>query len=379
MDGNAKQDALKVVGLNKSFGAVNVLTDINLSMAHGDFLVLLGPSGCGKSTLLNCIAGLETITSGRILIAGRDVTELPPKDRDIAMVFQSYALYPTMTVGENITFGMRVRGEPKAERGRRLAEVAETLQITQLIDRKPSQLSGGQRQRVAMGRALVRNPKLFLFDEPLSNLDAKLRVEMRAEIRRLHHEVDSSIVYVTHDQVEAMTLATQMVVLKDGIVQQVGTPEEIYESPANIFVAGFIGSPPMSLIPAAVEQRDDRMVLVFEEEGMGRLPLDLAGFPSRAGLSRPQRVILGIRPEAIGLEGDKPLSLSADLVVRSTEKTGSDLFLLSRLGGASLIARLPAERRVGDGDVVRLSIDPAKVVYFDAGDGRLIDGGAKGG
>jgi multiple sugar transport system ATP-binding protein len=273
---------------------------------------------------------------------------------------------------------MRVRGEPKAERGKRLAEVAETLQITQFIDRKPSQLSGGQRQRVAMGRALVRNPELFLFDEPLSNLDAKLRVEMRAEIRRLHHEVESSIVYVTHDQVEAMTLATQMVVLKDGIVQQVGTPEEIYESPANTFVAGFIGSPPMSLIPATVEQRDDRMVLVFEAEGMGRVPLDLAGFPSRAGLTGSQRVILGIRPEAIGLEGDKPLSLPSDMVVRSTEKTGSDLFLLSRLGGASLIARLPAEKRVGDGDVVRLSIDPAKAVYFDAGDGRLIDIFTKG-
>jgi multiple sugar transport system ATP-binding protein len=230
-----------------------------------------------------------------------------------------------------------------------------------------------------MGRALVRNPKLFLFDEPLSNLDAKLRVEMRAEIRRLHHEVESSIVYVTHDQVEAMTLATQMVVLKDGVVQQVGTPEAIYESPANTFVAGFIGSPPMSLIPATVEQRDERMVLVFEAEGTGRLPLDLAGFPPRAGLTGSQRVTLGIRPEAIGLDGDKPLSLPSDMVVRSTEKTGSDLFLLTSLGGASLIARLPAEKRVGDGDVVRLSIDPAKVVYFDAADGRLIDGAAKHG
>ncbi len=374
MPGEPREDALKVVGLNKSFGAVHVLTDITLSMAHGDFLVLLGPSGCGKSTLLNCIAGLETITGGRILIDGRDVTEMPPKDRDIAMVFQSYALYPTMTVGENITFGMRVRGEPKAERDKRLAEVAETLQITQLIGRKPSQLSGGQRQRVAMGRALVRNPKLFLFDEPLSNLDAKLRVEMRAEIRRLHHEVESSIVYVTHDQVEAMTLATKMVVLKDGIVQQVGTPEEIYESPANTFVAGFIGSPPMSLIPATVEQRDDRMVLVFEAEGMGRLPLDLGGFPSGARFTASQRVIFGIRPEAIGLEGDKPLSFPGDLVVRSTEKTGSDLFLLAQLSGASLIARLPAEKRVKDGELVRLSIDPAKAAYFDAGDGRLIGG-----
>jgi len=378
MPGEPREDALKVVDVNKSFGAVRVLTDITLSMAHGEFLVLLGPSGCGKSTLLNCIAGLETITGGRILIDGRDVTEVPPKDRDIAMVFQSYALYPTMTVGENITFGMRVRGDPKAHRDKRLAEVAETLQITQLIDRKPSQLSGGQRQRVAMGRALVRDPKLFLFDEPLSNLDAKLRVEMRAEIRRLHQEVESSIVYVTHDQVEAMTLATRMVVLKDGIVQQIGTPEEIYDNPANTFVAGFIGSPPMSLIPATLEQRDHRMVLVFEAEGMGLLPVDLGDLPSGAGFTGPQRVIFGIRPEAIGLAGDKPLSLLADLVVRSTEKTGSDIFLLSRLGGASLIARLPAEKRLKDGDVAPLSIDPAKAIYFNASDGRLIGSIPKG-
>ena len=378
MPGEPREDALKVVGVNKSFGTVRVLTDITLSMAHGEFLVLLGPSGCGKSTLLNCIAGLETITGGRILIDGRDVTEVPPKDRDIAMVFQSYALYPTMTVGENITFGMRVRGDPKAHRDKRLAEVAETLQITQLIGRKPSQLSGGQRQRVAMGRALVRDPKLFLFDEPLSNLDAKLRVEMRAEIRRLHQEVESSIVYVTHDQVEAMTLATRMVVLKDGIVQQIGTPEEIYDNPANTFVAGFIGSPPMSLIPATVEHRDHRMVLVFEAEGMGLPPVDLGDLPSGAGFTGSQRVIFGIRPEAIGLEGDKPLSLPADLVVRSTEKTGSDIFLLSCLGGASLIARLPAEKRIKDGDVVRLSIDPAKAIYFNASDGRQISSVTKG-
>ncbi|HET7716011.1 MAG TPA: ABC transporter ATP-binding protein [Bauldia sp.] len=372
MNGGGKEAALTLVKLNKSFGAVRVLTDISLSMAQGDFLVLLGPSGCGKSTLLHCIAGLETLTSGRILIDGRDVTAVPPKDRDIAMVFQSYALYPTMTVGENITFGMRVRGEPKSVRDKRLAAVAETLQITGLLDRKPSQLSGGQRQRVAMGRALVREPKLFLFDEPLSNLDAKLRVEMRAEIRRLHHEVKTSIVYVTHDQVEAMTLATRMVVLKDGIVQQIGTPEEVYDRPANTFVAGFIGSPPMSLIPATVEHHDGRMVLVFETEGSGRLPIDLGGLLRGGTLGAARRVIFGVRPEAVGLAGDKPMPLSTDLVVASTEKTGSDLFLMSRLGQATLIARLPGERRVRDGERVRLSIDPARVACFDAQDGSLL-------
>ncbi|MCP4386118.1 MAG: ABC transporter ATP-binding protein [Hyphomicrobiales bacterium] len=364
--------ALTIRDLQKSFGAVRVLTDISLSMVPGDFLVLLGPSGCGKSTLLNCIAGLETITSGQILIAGRDVTEIPPRDRDIAMVFQSYALYPTMTVGENITFGMRVRGTPKAIREERLAEVASILQIGPLIDRKPSQLSGGQRQRVAMGRALVRHPKLFLFDEPLSNLDAKLRVEMRAEIRRLHQTVDASIVYVTHDQIEAMTLATQIVVLRDGLVQQIGSPDEIYDSPANTFVAGFIGSPPMNLIPATVEQREDAAVLVFETEDTDGVTLDIGDRLPREKFAGSRSIVFGVRPEAIGLEGEKPFNLPADLVVSSTEKTGSDQFLISSLGGAGLIARLSAESRVNGGEAVRLSLDPAKAACFDPGDGSLI-------
>ncbi len=372
MAGEATSEALAIHDLVKSFGAVLVLSDISLSMQPGDFLVLLGPSGCGKSTLLNCIAGLETITSGKIFIAGRDVTEVPPKDRDIAMVFQSYALYPTMTVGENITFGMRVRGEPKASRDKRLAEVAAILQIVRLIDRKPSQLSGGQRQRVAMGRAMVRDPKLFLFDEPLSNLDAKLRAEMRAEIRRLHHTIGSSIVYVTHDQIEAMTLATRIVVLNEGVVQQIGSPDDIYDSPGNTFVAGFIGSPPMNLIPATVERRDGSTILAFEVEGSRRVPIDLGpGLPAAAFVEgRP--VVFGIRPEAVGLGDDKPVAVDADLMVSSTEKTGSDLFLVSRLGGASLTARLPADLRPKDGEAIRLSFDPAKAACFDPSDGSLI-------
>ncbi len=244
--------ALTVSGLNKSFGAVHILKDVTVSMAQGEFLILVGPSGCGKSTLLNCIAGLEAVTDGTISIAGRDVTNEPPRDRDIAMVFQSYALYPTMSVAENIAFSMKIRRVSKPVIAEKIAEVAKLLQIGHLLDRRPSQLSGGQRQRVAMGRALVRDPALFLFDEPLSNLDAKLRVEMRNEIKRLHEATQASIVYVTHDQVEAMTLATRIVVLKDGIVQQIGTPEDIYDRPANTFVADFMGSPPMNLIEARV-------------------------------------------------------------------------------------------------------------------------------
>ena len=253
-----------------------------MSIDAGDFLVLVGPSGCGKSTLLNCIAGLEPITSGSITIDGRDMTQVSPKDRDIAMVFQSYALYPTMTVGKNITFGMKVRGVDKAGQEAKLAEVAKQLQIEPLLDRRPAQLSGGQRQRVAMGRALVRDPKLFLFDEPLSNLDAKLRVEMRTEIKKLHQNLHASMVYVTHDQIEAMTLATKIVVMKGGVVQQIGTPAEIYTRPANLFVADFMGSPAMNLIPAKVEMngrgakftisRPEGAPLVLRDEKVTSLP-----------------------------------------------------------------------------------------------------------
>ena len=241
---------LNIQSLSKNYGAVEILKDVNVAIDPGDFLVLVGPSGCGKSTLLNCIAGLEPISGGSISIDGRDMTQVSPKDRDIAMVFQSYALYPTMTVAKNITFGMKVRGVDAATQARKLAEVARQLQIEPLLDRRPGQLSGGQRQRVAMGRALVRDPKLFLFDEPLSNLDAKLRVSMRSEIKKLHQNLGATMVYVTHDQIEAMTLATKIVVMKGGVVQQIGTPAEIYNHPANLFVADFMGSPAMNLIPA---------------------------------------------------------------------------------------------------------------------------------
>ena len=243
---------LEIDSLEKKFGAVDVLKGIDLDVDEGGFLVLVGPSGCGKSTLLNTIAGLEAITSGEIRIAGRKVNDLHPSERDIAMVFQSYALYPNMTVEGNIGFGMEMRGVPKPERDKAIQGVAEMLQISHLLQRKPSQLSGGQRQRVAMGRALVRRPKLFLFDEPLSNLDAKLRVDMRTEIKRLHARIKTTIVYVTHDQIEAMTLATKIAVLKDGVLQQSGTPAEIYNAPANMFVADFMGSPAMNLLTSTV-------------------------------------------------------------------------------------------------------------------------------
>src|SRR5579871_4217227 len=243
---------LEIRALRKRFGPIEILKGIDISLEKGGFLVLVGPSGCGKSTLLNTIAGLESISSGEIMIGGQPVNDLHPSKRDIAMVFQSYALYPNMSVAENIAFGMEMRGVPKPEREKAVATVAKTLQIEHLLKRRPSQLSGGQRQRVAMGRALVRQPRVFLFDEPLSNLDAKLRVDLRTEIKRLHQSTGTTIVYVTHDQIEAMTLATKIAVLKEGVLQQVGTPYEIYNNPSNLFVADFMGSPSMNLLTATI-------------------------------------------------------------------------------------------------------------------------------
>ncbi|NJO38670.1 MAG: ATP-binding cassette domain-containing protein, partial [Rhizobiales bacterium] len=250
--------SLTITGLSKRYGAVEVLTGIDLAAESGEFIVLVGPSGCGKSTLLALIAGLETITSGEIRIGDHLVNNVPPKDRDIAMVFQSYALYPTMTVRQNITFGMESRGVPKAEQNQAVARVASLLQIEPLLKRKPSQLSGGQRQRVAMGRALVRDPLLFLFDEPLSNLDAKLRVEMRTEIKKLYKTLGKTTVYVTHDQIEAMTLATRIAVMYQGRLQQFDRPKTVYEQPANMFVAGFMGSPAMNFLPVETMAEDGR-------------------------------------------------------------------------------------------------------------------------
>ncbi|MBB2682424.1 UNVERIFIED_ORG: multiple sugar transport system ATP-binding protein, partial [Rhizobium esperanzae] len=274
---------LEISGLRKRFGAVDILKGIDLELEKGGFLVLVGPSGCGKSTLLNTIAGLETITSGDIRIDGRDISGLHPSKRDIAMVFQSYALYPNMTVAGNIAFGMEIRGVPKEERAKAIKQVSDMLQIGHLLDRKPSQLSGGQRQRVAMGRALVRNPQVFLFDEPLSNLDAKLRVDMRTEIKRLHQRMGTTFVYVTHDQIEAMTLATKIAVLKDGVLQQFGTPAEIYNSPANLFVADFMGSPAMNLLTATVENGASGLAVALERPNGA--PLRLPVVSGNHGLS----------------------------------------------------------------------------------------------
>src|ERR1700690_797608 len=274
---------LEIRTLRKRFGSLEILKSIDISLENGGFLVLVGPSGCGKSTLLNTIAGLESISSGEILIGGQVVNDLHPSKRDIAMVFQSYALYPNMSVAENIAFGMEMRGVPKPEREKAVAAVAKTLQIEHLLSRRPSQLSGGQRQRVAMGRALVRQPRVFLFDEPLSNLDAKLRVDMRVEIKRLHQNTGTTIVYVTHDQIEAMTLATKIAVLKDGELQQVGTPHEIYNSPSNLFVADFMGSPAMNLLEGKVSRSNGAASIVIDRSGSQPIvfPVPVSADPDR--------------------------------------------------------------------------------------------------
>ncbi len=352
---------LDINNLYKNYGATEILKDINISIEPGDFLVLVGPSGCGKSTLLNCIAGLEPISGGTLSIGGNDMTHVSPKDRDIAMVFQSYALYPTMTVAKNITFGMKVRGVDQATQDAKLKEVASLLQIEQLLNRRPSQLSGGQRQRVAMGRALVRDPKLFLFDEPLSNLDAKLRVEMRTEIKKLHQTLDASIVYVTHDQIEAMTLATKIVVLKGGIVQQIGSPAEIYNNPANLFVADFMGSPAMNLIPAKASNTGSGTEIAISRGEGETLVLNDA-----RDLSLPKDVILGLRPEDIAEAGFRAGAgvQEAACMVDMVEPAGADTYVVSELGGKQVTARLHAETSAQAGQMLNLAFDMSKVSYF---------------
>jgi multiple sugar transport system ATP-binding protein len=356
---------LEISKLHKRYGAVNVLKGIDLSLDEGGFLVLVGPSGCGKSTLLNTIAGLESITSGEIRINGRVVNDLHPSKRDIAMVFQSYALYPNMTVAQNIAFAMEMRGIPKPERDKAVAEVANTLQIEHLLERRPAQLSGGQRQRVAMGRALVRRPQVFLFDEPLSNLDAKLRVDMRTEIKLLHQRLGTTIVYVTHDQIEAMTLASKIAVLKDGVLQQSGTPAEIYNSPVNTFVADFMGSPAMNLLPAEVEGDASALVLAQREGRQLRISLPpgvLKGF-------RGKKLVFGIRPEAI-TDPDSADRLSrhiveADCLIDVVEPAGADTFAITNLGGKETVVRLRADAKVGPGQTARLAFNLDKAVFFD--------------
>jgi multiple sugar transport system ATP-binding protein len=359
---------LEIDKLEKRFGSVDVLKGITLDIEEGGFLVLVGPSGCGKSTLLNTIAGLESITSGEIRIAGKRVNDLHPSQRDIAMVFQSYALYPNMTVAGNIAFGMEIRGVPKPERDKAIKDVADTLQIGHLLDRKPSQLSGGQRQRVAMGRALVRRPQVFLFDEPLSNLDAKLRVDMRTEIKRLHQSMKRTIVYVTHDQIEAMTLATKIAVLKDGVLQQAGTPAEIYNRPANMFVADFMGSPAMNLIPA--EAVSDGKSLRIEMAGHGgKLALNAGNSKGELKRSGRKSVIFGIRPEALtdveGADRSSPGIATADCLIEVVEPAGADTYAITRLGGKEVVARLRADARVEAGQTAKLAFNLDKAVFFN--------------
>lgn len=361
---------LEINNLFKSYGSTEILKDINVSIEEGDFLVLVGPSGCGKSTLLNCIAGLEPISGGALSIGGRDMTTVSPKDRDIAMVFQSYALYPTMTVAKNITFGMKVRGVDAATQAEKLAYVAQQLQIEPLLKRKPGQLSGGQRQRVAMGRALVRDPKLFLFDEPLSNLDAKLRVEMRTELKALHQRLGASMVYVTHDQIEAMTLATKIVVMKGGVIQQIGTPSEIYNRPANLFVADFMGSPAMNLIPAKARSSDAGTHIEIARENDA--PIVLSDSKNR---DLPQDVILGVRPEDIAdaakLAGGE--AQGAECLIDIVEPAGADTFAVMQLGGKHVTARLHSETTAAAGLHQKLTFDLGKASYFSPDTGLRLN------
>jgi len=320
---------LELNSVNKSFGKVEVIRDVNLSISDGEFVVFVGPSGCGKSTLLRLVAGLEQATSGDVSIGDRRVTHADPADRGVAMVFQSYALYPHMTVAENMGFGLKMNGMNQDEVAERVEFAARTLHLQEYLKRKPKQLSGGQRQRVAIGRAIVRQPEVFLFDEPLSNLDAELRVQMRLELAKLHKELDATMIYVTHDQVEAMTLADKIVVLKDGQIEQIGSPIELYDNPANVFVAGFIGSPRMNFIRAVVEKREaNRLSVCLPEFGDTRVRFD--------GETRDasDEFLLGIRPEHFDLNADS-LTAPADQVSISTrvdviENLGSTAFAYTR-------------------------------------------------
>lgn len=358
---------LEINNVTKSYGSVEVLHDINIKVHEGEFLVLVGPSGCGKSTLLNIIAGLESLTSGDIAVNDKIVNQVHPSNRNIAMVFQSYALYPNMTVAQNITFGLEMHNVPKPERDKALNDVAKLLQIEQLLTRKPGQLSGGQRQRVAMGRALVRNPDVFLFDEPLSNLDAKLRVDMRTEIKKLHQKLKKTIVYVTHDQIEAMTLSTRIAVMYQGYVQQLGTPDEIYNKPANVFVAQFIGSPAMNVIPAKIAVKGRTATAHFADGDGQAISLKLSQ-PASA-FTDGQKVLLGIRPEII-LDPDHTDKKSKNLeqfetMVMVTEPSGADTFVTLNLCGIDVVSRLRGDVTLQVGQKANFTVNMDKVVLFD--------------
>jgi len=348
--------AVQVRGLRKSYGPLDVLRDIDLEVREGEFTVLLGPSGCGKSTLLSAIAGLDPVNAGRIEIGGVDVTDRDPSARGIAMVFQSYALYPTMTVRNNMTFGLRVKRLPKPEIEKRLTWAADMLQLSALLDRKPGQLSGGQRQRVAIGRALVQQSRVFLFDEPLSNLDAKLRAEMRVEIKRLHRELAPTVVYVTHDQIEAMTLATRIAVMRGGRIEQYATPDELYERPQTLFVAGFVGSPAMNFLPVVLRRNGPS---VGAELGDLRIPLDAYRFTALP--ADGTEAILGIRPEHAALAG---AGVQVDTETLFMEPMGADTLGWFQLGTEKLAARLAPQVARGVNGPQRLALDIANASIF---------------
>ncbi len=345
--------------VRKSFGTAEVIHGVDIAIDDGQFVVLVGPSGCGKSTLLRMIAGLENITAGEIRIGERVVNHVPPKERDIAMVFQNYALYPHMTVAANMSFSLRLRGASKAETDTRVKRAAEILGLTHLLARFPRQLSGGQRQRVAMGRAIVRDPQVFLFDEPLSNLDAKLRVQMRTEIKELHQRLGTTTVYVTHDQIEAMTMADKIVVMHDGLVEQIGAPLELYDRPDNLFVAGFIGSPAMNFLRGAVRANG-----LAEFEGPGGLRLPLAAPAGWNGRS----IVCGIRPEHFALADD-----GAEAEIQVIEPTGSEIQVVAKLADEDIIAVFRERHQFKPGDKIRLKPDPRLVHLFDAESGKRLN------
>ena len=369
---------VRLKNLTKHFGDVVAVDDVTLDIADREFLTLLGPSGCGKTTLLNMIAGLEKPTAGEVWFDDRNVTAVPPERRDIAMVFQTYALYPHMSVFDNVAFGLKMRGVPAEERKRLVLAASETMEIEHLLDRKPRALSGGQRQRVALARAIVRDPGVFLLDEPLSNLDAQLRVVMRTELKRLHGELEMTFVYVTHDQAESLILSDRIVVMKEGQIQQIGTPESIYDSPANTFVAGFVGSPPINLLKGTLEQSGGGASAggAWRVVGEGYACGVAASIVERMEPPAGREVFLGVRAEDIGVgagrssagstSGESNVDLSgirAKVVVR--EPMGSDLFLTVDIGGSNVKVRTRPDMRYDRGDSVDLFFDPEKLHLFD--------------
>ena len=354
-------------------GGVTAVSDFCLEIKDKEFLILVGPSGCGKTTTLRMIAGLEEISEGELFIGDKLVNDVAPKDRDIAMVFQNYALYPHMTVFDNMAFGLKLRKTPKEEIKRRVEEAARILDITHILDRKPKALSGGQKQRVALGRAIVRKPMVFLLDEPLSNLDAKLRATMRTELTKIHQRIGTTFVYVTHDQTEAMTMATRIVVMKDGLIQQADTPQNLYDYPINLFVAGFIGSPQMNFVECVLEEKGNGLYLTFGENSV-KLPADKANNPALKDYI-DKEVIMGIRPEDI-YDGASYVESMPDSVIETdvevTELMGAEIYLYLRTGEESFIARVDNKSKARAGDVIKVALDASKIHIFDRDTERYI-------